>query len=193
MQARPVADWLLAAADDEGIRLSNMQLQKLVYLAESAYGAIHGRDLVSERFQAWEHGPVVGALYYNFKSYGSGAIATPTPAADPPEEVSEVLATVLDYFGRMSAAALRTLTHDVGPYQHHFRDGASGITLPKADIHAAWPQFLERAARRKVSSTTARDRDVMKALLERDATEPRDRDVEQVMADYRAFAVSAQD
>jgi uncharacterized phage-associated protein len=46
-------------------KLSNLQMQKILYLAHMVYmDKNSGEPLVDEDFQAWDYGPVLPSLYY---------------------------------------------------------------------------------------------------------------------------------
>jgi uncharacterized phage-associated protein len=53
----------------EGIDITPMKLQKLLYLIYRAYLKKFGKPLFSERFEAWRFGPVLDSVYHEFKSY----------------------------------------------------------------------------------------------------------------------------
>jgi len=188
MRTRVIADWFLWA-DHQSVRpsVTNMKLQKLVYLAESCYGDLTGGALVDDPIQAWDHGPVVKPLYGMLKRNGSAVIDGPDREPELPEEVRDVLETIWDYFGGMTAAALRNLTHTVGPYINHFHDDARDTILPADEIHDAWPEFLASATETQQPSGPARAR--LQRIASDARTEPaEDVNVDQLLADYHAFA-----
>ena len=54
-----------------GWKLTNLQLQKLLYMADMNYvGQGRGR-LIDEDFEAWDYGPVLPSLYHRCKAFGS--------------------------------------------------------------------------------------------------------------------------
>jgi uncharacterized phage-associated protein len=69
-----VANYFLDRADREGRAITQMQLQKLVYIAYGWALALKGERLFDEPIEAWEHGPVIRSLYDEFKRFGKGAI-----------------------------------------------------------------------------------------------------------------------
>jgi len=75
-----VADYFLHVADmddgDEGI--TNLKLQKLVYYAQGFHLALYGSPLFSDEIVAWQHGPVVVALYEKYKEFRKSPIDPPT-------------------------------------------------------------------------------------------------------------------
>lgn len=56
--------------------VSNLMLQKILYLAHGSYLAEKGADhpLVNDDFEAWRYGPVIPDLYYKFRVFGSSPI-----------------------------------------------------------------------------------------------------------------------
>ena len=122
-RAIDVANYFLAknvGTDDDGI--SNLKLQKLVYYAQGFHMAITGTPLFGESIQAWAHGPVVPALYHEFKNNGSNLI--PPPVGFNAEEnftveQIDLLNEVNNVFGQFSAWRLREMTHQEAPWLAH--------------------------------------------------------------------------
>ena len=78
--AELVADFLLANSDR---KLTPMEVNKLVYISHGWMLALHDESLISEKIEAWKHGPVIPSLYHKFKMYGAEPIdALCTPLID---------------------------------------------------------------------------------------------------------------
>ena len=55
--------------------LSNLELQKLLYLAHMFYmGRYDGEPLVHGEFEAWDYGPVHPTLYQRARTFGSNPV-----------------------------------------------------------------------------------------------------------------------
>jgi uncharacterized phage-associated protein len=54
--------------------LTNMQLQKMVYIAHGFNLALRGTKLYYEDTRAWNFGPVVPELYEKLQIYGSNKV-----------------------------------------------------------------------------------------------------------------------
>ncbi|RWO77206.1 type II toxin-antitoxin system antitoxin SocA domain-containing protein [Mesorhizobium sp.] len=54
-------------AKQSGWSLSNLELQKILYLAHMFYLGRTGEPLVSGHFEAWDYGPVHPDLYHRVK------------------------------------------------------------------------------------------------------------------------------
>lgn len=103
-----------------------MKLQKLLYLAHREHLGVFGAPLLKLGFEAWEHGPVSPIVYQSFKGCGSGVIDSRATMInllsgqdvivthDLPKCQEEVMDVTLARFGRLSASALRALTHTPG-------------------------------------------------------------------------------
>ena len=69
--ATTIANEFLRLANAQGNSVTHMKLQKLVYLAHGWHLALcDGATLINEQIEAWDHGPVIRALYAAFASYG---------------------------------------------------------------------------------------------------------------------------
>ena len=124
--ARGVANLLLDRAEDRGVAVSNLALQKLLYFAHGVMLTRHGQPLVDGYFEAWEYGPVHPLLYAAFKSAGRTPIAnraqsrnlrtgeTAVVAAPTNRLVRDVIDDVLRAFGDQPPARLVRLSHSKG-------------------------------------------------------------------------------
>src|SRR5260370_10461746 len=115
--ARSVANELLRIAKNRGIALTNMQVQKLAYIAHGYSLAILRRKLLRQPIEAWRWGPVVEDLYRSLRRYGSGIVSEPIPIINMDsitETDRKLLEKVLDAYGRFSGPQLSTMTHKEG-------------------------------------------------------------------------------
>jgi len=125
--ARSVANEFLRQAGDRP--LSNMKLQKLVYIAHGYGLAILNKPLIKQPVEAWKYGPVVADLYHALRQYKSGNVTEPINIL-PTEQLSEtdraLINSVLNAYGRFSGTQLSSMTHKEGtPWQEVFQPGAS--------------------------------------------------------------------
>lgn len=122
--ALQVAEWFLAynrnAMNDEGADfISNMKLQKLLYYAQGSFLAVKGSPLFEDDIVAWQHGPVVEAVYHQYKCNGANGIhyEKDFDFFEFSEEENELLSEVYATFGQYSAWKLRNMTHEEMPWK----------------------------------------------------------------------------
>jgi uncharacterized phage-associated protein len=72
-----VANELIKLSLSEGISVTPMKLQKMLYLANGISYKRKGQKLIDERFEAWDYGPVVESVYHEFKEYRGNPIPEP--------------------------------------------------------------------------------------------------------------------
>src|SRR5688572_13625678 len=83
--ARQVANHMLDRADQNGIVVTNLAINKLVYFAHGIYLADFSKSLIKNSFEAWQFGPVVQVLYDAFKTFGNAPITSRARRFNPAE------------------------------------------------------------------------------------------------------------
>jgi len=118
--------------------LSNLQLQKLLYLAHMVSLGEKGVPLNDgQPFQAWDLGPVQPDVYQRVKAYGSSSIPNifPMQTYESSDWEYEVLKDIYDQLGDKPASKLVAITHwDDGAWAKNYERGVRGITIPDVDI-----------------------------------------------------------
>jgi len=122
------ANFIIERLTKAGVRdLTNLKLQKLLYFAYGLHYALYGKELFSERFEAWQYGPVLRSVYKEFKNFGKDNpidvnyrifiiedgdqfIETIPPINDEEEERSLLYACL--YYGSKTAWQLVDILHD---------------------------------------------------------------------------------
>jgi uncharacterized phage-associated protein len=144
--------------------LTQMQLQKLAYIAHGWNLAINGEPLIAEDVQAWDNGPVFRELWDHVTRFGSAFITrliTPADRAnmfvkaqskDPykaqlSDSEKKVIEHVWKRYGRYGAFQLSNMTHqpDTPWYKAYFGKGKNAVINPD-DIRQHYVE-LARAAR----------------------------------------------
>jgi uncharacterized phage-associated protein len=72
--ARAVANYFLELGNAEAHPITPMAIQKFVYFAHGWMLAVYGRQLITQRVEAWDFGPVIRELYNEFKKFGDQPI-----------------------------------------------------------------------------------------------------------------------
>lgn len=130
----------LAASSDWN--LTNLELQKIVYLAHMFYmGRHNGEPLVHGSFQAWDYGPVHPDLYHRAKIFGSDKVKSFIfkDAEDPAGKEREILDEAFAAFGHIVVGKLVSATHRKGgAWEINYRPGERGVIIPNDDILAEY-------------------------------------------------------
>lgn len=143
ISAIAAGNYILSLGARDGVPVSPMGLQKLVYIAHGWHLALRSEPLVTnEHPEAWDYGPVFPSLYYEFRSYGSHPIARAaaelvpdddgswrerTPTIPPHESVTrDIVDWVWASYRHLDGLQLSDLTHQRGSPWWQTRLGASG-------------------------------------------------------------------
>ncbi len=159
-----VANYVLGRAFDEFYVITQMKLQKLVYISYGWTLATLNKRLFIEPIYAWKHGPVIRSLYDEFKHYKAGAIDKfsmtydmDSHASDYPripnkeKDVILVLDKVWEIYKDFKAVTLREKTHEEGtPWRETYKqgEGAGRVIndeLIRSHFESKITEYLENA------------------------------------------------
>ena len=158
---RAIANLMLDEADRNGISLSNLALQKLLYFAHGIFLNETKRPLVKGFFEAWQYGPVHPLAYKSFRSSGGGPIHSRAEGQDAltgerrqlaqPADASirQLVQQVLNSYGKLSAGRLVDLSHAKNSPWHHIVD--KGRTSVAFGLRIPDDVILERFKFHKIS------------------------------------------
>lgn len=113
-----------------GYTKTNLQVQKMTYIAHGYMLAIHDIPLIEDRVEAWQHGPVIPKIYHEYKKWKSAVIGriryTPKPFND---KEAELLRAVFANYGKYCGYYLSQITHHDGdvktPWMQCYVPGAN--------------------------------------------------------------------
>lgn len=72
MEATKIAEYILWYLNEKyDIKISNLRLQKYLFLCQCNSIAASGKTLFEEDFDVWAHGPVVKSVYFKYCVNGS--------------------------------------------------------------------------------------------------------------------------
>lgn len=117
-----VANTFIARAKEDGIDVTPMKLQKLIYIFYKTYLKRTKTRLFSDFFEVWQYGPVIDKVYQAFKSYRSNAITDfyyddekkseyTTVALKKGSDFLEIFNEVWEKYGQFDGIYLSMLTH----------------------------------------------------------------------------------
>ncbi|MCY4211141.1 MAG: DUF4065 domain-containing protein [Gammaproteobacteria bacterium] len=127
---------------------SNLELQKIIYIAHMLHIGRSDGPLVDGLFQAWHLGPVHPDLYHRAKVFGADPVRNIFRTFDVDESASEIvslsdtLKTVSDYSG----SKLVAITHwEQGAWYKNYIPGEKHTIIPNSDIREEYENRVARA------------------------------------------------
>lgn len=162
-----------------GLRLpgvGDLKLHKLLYFAQGHHVAAFRTALFGEHLEAWEHGPVVAALWREMK-HGLPVDDAREAASEPlrlTEAELNTIGFVVARYGAMTGRDLEDLTHQQAPWKDAWARGAGGERITVEAVAQYFATYAERSDRAAEHDEPGPDPAVIRAWL-RDA--PRRRQV----------------
>ena len=130
-----IANYFVKKAKEDEVSITNMKLQKLVYISHGFHLAFFDEPLVVEKVQAWDYGPVIPEIYHGFKEYGSGPIEGYCSQWFRPDivddnSISQFLNAIWASYGSLGAVDLSALTHqEDSPWSQVYQPGVKGSVI----------------------------------------------------------------
>lgn len=137
--AEQIANFFIyLSKDDPDSDMTNMRLNKLLYIAQMYYMHSHnGEPLFSDNMEAWEHGPVVYDTYKKYQSYKNNKIEYLDPDYDEDEiddDTSDFLIELYISTNKYSTSYLREISHFYNGAWRRIYNGENRTFLPKGAI-----------------------------------------------------------
>lgn len=123
--------------DYTGWSISNLQLQKLLYMADMNFVGTSSGRLLPEDFEAWDYGPVLPSLYHKCKAFGSKPIPNVFWGARDLNGSAEaqMLELAWDNLRSLSAGQLVEVTHAPdSAWIRKYSPGARNIKITTLDM-----------------------------------------------------------
>ena len=97
--------------------ISNLKLQKLLYYVQGWSLALKGEQAFYELIEAWAHGPVVPAAFYEYRHFGWNPIQN-VAMEEGNLSIAEVehVENVLNVYGTFTAKQLEDFSHEESPW-----------------------------------------------------------------------------
>ena len=132
-------------------KVSNLELQKILYIAHMIYLGNESVPLIDENFEAWDYGPVIPELYQHVKGFGAKPVGNVFHSVDLPEkkslEYSYIQRTVKVTNG-MTAGQLVNFTHrHEGAWYKCYKLGARGVVISQKAILDEYDDWKQPKAR----------------------------------------------
>ena len=133
VEAKALSNLILDWADADGVSVTPMKLQKLLFFCHADYLNNYNEPLLQHGFEAWDYGPVIPSLYAEFKEFGSRKIDRRAMSFDPVRakrvhltcDLGEITAdrvrALYSFYSKFSAERLSDMSHSPGGAWRHAR------------------------------------------------------------------------
>ena len=128
--------------------VTNLALQKILYLIHMVHLGRTGEPLIQLRFEAWDYGPVLPSLYHRVKIFGDKPIQDVFLGASSIAGTPEAAAIDegCDWLLIKKPAELVEMTHwQNGAWAKNYVPRTRGIPIPSADIIAEYKARIASA------------------------------------------------
>jgi uncharacterized phage-associated protein len=108
-------------------KMNHLKLQKMLYYVQSWHLAYFGQELVDDKFEAWLHGPVSRKIWNQYKTTANVYDYINHPEDHETikqnivfslsEDQIDLIKSVFEEYGKLSAFELESLTHSEAPWQ----------------------------------------------------------------------------
>lgn len=123
--AMEVANFIIDACTRKGDPISNLRLQKLLYFTWVDYYRDTHNSLFIDPMYAWQFGPVLPEVYYEYCSYGGRPINLYCDNEIKPED-AQIISNILEKYQNVSVSELVERTHQQGTAWYEIFDGGKG-------------------------------------------------------------------
>jgi uncharacterized phage-associated protein len=125
--------------------LSNLEMQKIAFIAEMLHLGRTNAPLIDEQWQAWSYGPVQPDLYHHVKMFGAEPVKDIFFNAPLPDGSTHEKA-VRDAYGLMKnfkSGQMINITHQKnGAWANSYKSGIKNSVIPKSAIRAEYDTLI---------------------------------------------------
>lgn len=124
-----IAKYIISYCTQRSMPISNLKLQKMLYFLWIDYYKTTNRMLFTENICAWQFGPVVPEVYYEFCPYGGMPINKQYDIVLNGIEL-DTIKNSIDKYLKYSVRNLVDLTHQIGkPWDSVYKNGVGARSI----------------------------------------------------------------
>ena len=145
-------------SNEKGYEISNLKLQKLLYVVQGFFLVDKGEKCFEEMIEAWDFGPVVPKAYREYKIYGATSIPPVTLIYNIDHnnifdsyyvefldniityEDKSIIDKIIDSLKDISPVGLMKWTHDQDPWKNTYKKGENNV-IPIETIKEWFKQY----------------------------------------------------
>lgn len=158
--AKAIANEFIKLAKKDEKSLTQMKIQKLVYISHGYCLAILNKPLIDDEIQAWQYGPIIPQLYNEFKVFGKNEIDTlaynfelddefniikDIPKVDEEDtQIKELINAVWEKYKDYTGPNLSNLTHRKNtPWDKTYKSGYLNMTIDNEIIKEHYKELIK--------------------------------------------------
>lgn len=115
-----ISEWIIRKFVELEDHVTNLKLQKLLYYSQGVAIGRYNCNLISDKFYAWEHGPVIKKIYHKYSVANSSPLSIDAGAdireVTKNELAVKILNDTMNTYGKLGAWVLRDKTHCETPW-----------------------------------------------------------------------------
>lgn len=135
-----IANYIINKCIDLGRPITNLQLQKILYYVQGEFiKKTGGQELFDNEISAWQYGPVIPDVYFEFNIYSSSDINTKCDEIELEEYIKKIIDPVINQKSVLSAWKLVEETHKESPWIESYEIGEKN----KISLEAMKKFFLD--------------------------------------------------
>jgi len=126
--------------------ISNLTIQKLLYIANMLFLVEHKKPLLDHCFEAWMYGPVIPVLYHKLKIFGADPVGNIFRQYKDLEQDNHksVISMTYNILSNASASQLVALTHrEESGWAKHYNSGAGDCVISNNSILQEYQTLLK--------------------------------------------------
>lgn len=128
MDAMDLVGYIITYSKHIGNLVTNLRLQKLLYFIQKEHLQQHGEPAFDDDICAWQYGPVVPRVYYEFSRYASTPIINIDESTPLDDSIKNTIRTVLNKYNKVPTWKLVQLTHEPNsPWSNTVEEGGTVI------------------------------------------------------------------
>lgn len=116
-----ISYYIVNYCNEHNIPISNLKLQKLLYYVQAAF-LVRGKEAFSDEIRPWRYGPVVEAVYQEFKIYVNKNIETTVSDIRLADDEKTIINEVIESYKSYSPSRMIGKTHNEDPWKNAYRN-----------------------------------------------------------------------
>lgn len=133
--AHEIALYVINWCHEHGFIITNLKLQKLLYFLQGENCRVRHSRLISDDFYAWQLGPVIPEVYYEFAMYSSFEIPEQKSLIPSfPEEEKSLIDRVLSKYAVKSTWDLVDISQSQDPWKYNHQVFGDRSIIPYQSI-----------------------------------------------------------